>query len=165
MEIRERLPEQEVAAEVAGKPARLKVDGLVSYPLELDPEALATLPRSSLTEAFRCEEGWEVPGLTWEGVPLVEVIAPARPASEARFVRVGAGGYVVPIPLEQAFRALLCDRLNGAPLTLRHGAPWRLVLPGGACFTSVKWVDRLTLTAEAGENDGERIARARRRRA
>lgn len=163
MEIRTRLPQQEVPAEVAGRPPRLKVDGLVSNPLELGPEELAALPRASLAEAFRCEEGWEVPGLTWEGMPLIEVIAPARPTAEARFVRVGAGDYVVPIPLEQASGALLCDRLNGAPLTLQHGAPWRLVLPGGACFTSVKWVDRLTLTAEAGENDGERIARARRK--
>jgi len=33
--------------------------------------------------------------------------------------------------------------------------------PGRECFTSVKWVDRLELTAEAGERTGEHIACSR----
>jgi DMSO/TMAO reductase YedYZ molybdopterin-dependent catalytic subunit len=67
----------------------------------------------------------------------------------------------VPLLLGDAAAALLCDELNGQPLTAASGAPWRLVVPGGACFTSVKWVSHLELTAEAGEASGERIARAR----
>jgi hypothetical protein len=35
------------------------------------------------------------------------------------------------------------------------------VLPGGACYTSVKWLDRLELTTEPGEHVAQRIARAR----
>jgi sulfite oxidase len=65
------------------------------------------------------------------------------------------------VPLDEAGAALLCDGLDDQPLPLEHGAPWRLVIPGGVCFTSVKWVERLELTAEPGPNDGQRIARAR----
>jgi DMSO/TMAO reductase YedYZ molybdopterin-dependent catalytic subunit len=39
------------------------------------------------------------------------------------------------------------------------------VLPGGACYTSVKWLDRLELTAEPGEHAAQRIAGTRLERA
>jgi DMSO/TMAO reductase YedYZ molybdopterin-dependent catalytic subunit len=51
--------------------------------------------------------------------------------------------------------------MNGRPLPAAQRAPWRLLIPGGACFTSVKWVDRLEITAAPGKSPGERIARSR----
>jgi len=42
-----------------------------------------------------------------------------------------------------------------------HGAPWRLVVSGGACYANIKWLDHLELVAEAGEDDGRCIALAR----
>lgn len=163
MEIRKTLPEQAVPEPVrlrAGTP-RLRIDGLVERPLRLAAAELAGLARGGFTESFRCEEGWEVPGLAWEGYRLRDVLDLAGVRPEARFVRVGSGEYVVPIPIEDAERALLCDRLNGEPLPLKNGAPWRLSVPGAVCFASVKWVDRLTLAAEAGESTGQAIARSR----
>lgn len=166
MEQRDRLPEHDVPDAVKARAdAPLVVAGLVERELRLTAADLAGLARGGFTESFKCEEGWEVPGLAWEGVRLDEVLELAGPRPQARWVRVGSGDYVVPIPIEDARRALLCDRLNGAPLARKNGAPWRLSLPGGVCFTSVKWVDRLTLTAEAGENTGMRIARSRKDRA
>lgn len=91
------------------------------------------------------------------------VVKPARPLPEARYVRVGAGDYVVPVALEDAGRALLCTHLNGRPLAVEHGGPWRLLVPGGRCYTSVKWVDCLELTAQAGPDSGRRIALSRTR--
>jgi DMSO/TMAO reductase YedYZ molybdopterin-dependent catalytic subunit len=162
METRDQLPELDVPDAVKARgDAPLVVDGLVERELRLTAADLAGLARDAFTEAFKCEEGWEVPGLAWEGVRLAEVLKLAGARPQARWVRVGSGGYVVPVSLEDAQRALLCDRLNGAPLAQKNGAPWRLSLPGGACFSSVKWVDRLTLTAEAGDNTGMRIARSR----
>jgi DMSO/TMAO reductase YedYZ molybdopterin-dependent catalytic subunit len=102
-----------------------------------------------------------VPGLRWEGVRLRDVLALAEPLPAARHVRVCSDNYAVPVPLDQAGAALLCDRLNDASLPVEHGAPWRLLLPSGSCFTSIKWVTHLELTAEPGPNTGERIARAR----
>ncbi len=139
----------------------LRITGLVAQPLTATPSDLSALARIDLADDFACDEGWSVPGLRWQGVRLADVLALAGADPSARFVRVGSGEYVVPVPLADAERAVLCDRLNGEPLPVEHGAPWRLVIPGGVCYTSVKWVDSLEVTAEAGENSGQRIARAR----
>jgi DMSO/TMAO reductase YedYZ molybdopterin-dependent catalytic subunit len=63
-------------------------------------------------------------------------------------VRVGAGSYRMPLSMDEVREALLADELDGAPLTLEHGAPWRLIVPGAACYTSVKWVDRLDVVGQ-----------------
>ncbi len=90
-----------------------------------------------------------------------DILAPAQPLPGARFVRVAAGNYVLPLPLGEAEGAVLCDELNGQPLEVEHGAPWRLIVPGAACYASVKWVDRLELAPDAGEKSAQTIARAR----
>jgi DMSO/TMAO reductase YedYZ molybdopterin-dependent catalytic subunit len=163
MDIREHLPSHAVAAADRERAARavLRIHGLVARPLVLSRAELARLPRTLLEEPFTCEEGWSVPGLRWGGLRLADVVATAEPLPAARYVRAGAGSYVVPVSLAEAAAALLADELNGEPLSIEHGAPWRLVLPGGACYTSVKWLDRLELTAEPGEHTAQRLARAR----
>lgn len=108
-----------------------------------------------------CEEGWSVPNLRWAGVRLADVLALGEPLPDARYVRAGSGAWVVPIALTDVDAAFVCDALNGEPLTIEHGAPWRLVLSGGACYTSVKWLDHLELTVDPGDNDAQRIARSR----
>ena len=40
---------------------------------------------------------------------------------------------------------------------MRRG-PARLVVPGGECFTSIKWAERIEVRAEAGDNSARRIA-------
>jgi DMSO/TMAO reductase YedYZ molybdopterin-dependent catalytic subunit len=163
VETREQLPAHPVPAAVQARApgAMLRVDGLVAAPRTLSAADLAALPRGDLAEPFVCEEGWQVPGLRWRGLRLGDLLALAGPLPAARHVRVYAGEYAVPLPLDAAGGAVLAEALNDEPLTVAHGAPWRLVVPGGACFTSVKWVERLELTAEPGPNDGQRIARAR----
>ena len=140
---------------------KLLIDGLVSRALDLRVPDLAVLPRLEHVEAFTCEEGWTVPVVRWRGMRLADVVAPAQPLPSARYVRVHAGDYIIPVSLNDAPAILLCDEMNGRPLAAAHGAPWRLLVPGGDCFTSVKWVDRLEVTAGPGESEGERIARAR----
>jgi DMSO/TMAO reductase YedYZ molybdopterin-dependent catalytic subunit len=145
----------------AAAPLTLRVDGLVARPAALVAADLAALPRVDLAEPFVCEEGWQVPGLRWRGVRLSDVLALAEPRAAGQYVRVYAGAYAVPLSLAAAHDALLAEALNDAALTVAHGAPWRLVVPGGSCFTSVKWVERLEVTAAPGPHDGERLARAR----
>lgn len=139
----------------------LRIDGLVAHLTEVDSAATAALPRVGREAPFTCEEGWTVPRIRWGGVRLADVIVLAAPRSSARYVRVHAGAYVVPVAVAEAAEALLCDEMDGHPLTRAHGGPWRLVVPGRECFTSVKWVARLELTDDAGESTGERIARGR----
>jgi DMSO/TMAO reductase YedYZ molybdopterin-dependent catalytic subunit len=163
METRDQLPAHSVppAAHALAASPTLHVAGLVASPRVLTPDDLAGLPRLDVADAFVCEEGWQVPDLAWSGFRLGDVLALARPQPAARYVRVRSGDYAVPLPLAQAAHALLCDHLDGAPLAVEHGAPWRLVVLGGVCYSSVKWVTHLDLTAEPGEPTGEHIARAR----
>ncbi|HLZ24440.1 MAG TPA: molybdopterin-dependent oxidoreductase [Ktedonobacterales bacterium] len=137
------------------------IGGLVERPQMLSPAELSKLPRIRLVERFVCEEGWAVEDLAWEGVSLRAVLALGRPLPTARYARVYAGNFGVSLAFAELDQALLCDQLNGEPLSREHGAPWRLVVSGGACFTSVKWVSTLDLTAEPGEATAERIARGR----
>src|SRR5690348_1639144 len=144
-----------------GERGALRVSGLIAQPGTLSAADLSTFPRVRLAEPFVCEEGWSVDGLVWEGIPLRKIVARLGPLLEARYLRVYAGDYWLALSLTELEGALLCDRLNDAPLTPEHGAPWRLVLSGGACFTSVKWVDHLEFAAEPGDATAERMARRR----
>lgn len=159
MDIRRELPSHPLPAGIEqAAQGSIWVDGLVEKPCDLAAGDLAGLTRADLFGPFSCEEGWQVEGLAWRGVRLSDVIVLAGPLPDASWVRVGARGYVVPLSLEEAETALLCDQLNGGPLTIEHGAPWRLVVPGSSCFTSVKWVDHLELASEAGDQTGSDIA-------
>lgn len=155
-----RHPVPRQASQLAANP-QLYIAGLVAKSGIITPADLAHLRRESFTEDFYCEQHWTTPQQKWSGPRLLDVLALAEVLPAARFVRVHAGNYVVPIALEEAKQALLAEALNDQPLRLEQGAPWRLALSGGACFTSVKWVDQLELTPEAGENVGQRVAQRR----
>ena len=163
VEIRHELPNHPVPeeAERLARNPSLRVEGLVARPVTLRRNTLVQLRRHTLEATFACEEGWSVPALRWAGIRMSDVLALAGPLPEARFVRVGAGDYVLPLSLADAKTAVLCDELNDGPLTTEHGAPWRLLMPGGACYASVKWVDRLELVDERGDNTAQAIARGR----
>lgn len=162
MQIRGGLPEHPVPDRVRQTAlGSIRIHGLVERELTVDAGELAVAEHVTLEEPFTCEEGWTVPGLRWTGISLADVLARARPLATARFVHVWSGSYSISLPLAQAERVLLCDMLDGVPLPIQHGGPWRLVIPGGQCFSSVKWVDRLELTLEEGQSTGELIARQR----
>ena len=169
MEILKELPRHDMPAlanEWVAHPI-LHITGLVATPQQLTAADLATLPRVGFTDDFLCDGKWTVPNQQWRGYRLLDVLALADSLVMAKvagkYISVGAGDYVIPISWEDAEHALLADMLNDEPLTLEHGAPWRLVLLGGRCFTSVKWVDRLELTAEPATNTGLGIVRERNR--
>lgn len=63
------------------------------------------------------------------------------------------------IPIEKALAdtdhipgAIVCDRMNGAPLTPDHGAPLRIVVPGYIGARSTKWVGRLIVSNAPSPN-------------
>jgi DMSO/TMAO reductase YedYZ molybdopterin-dependent catalytic subunit len=142
-------------------PLPLRIDGLVAECLDLRLAELELMPQHELRDDFRCREGWVVPDLRWRGVLLETVLALARPHREAHHVQASAGNFSISIPLDRAASALLAISLNGTNLSVEHGAPVRLVLPGGECFTSIKWLDHLEVRSEPGENTAETIALAR----
>lgn len=134
------------------------VDGLVARPLALTAGDLAALPQVDLIDEFTCLEGWAVPGVRWRGVALAAILARAGAHTDAGWVQITADGFSLPLPRADAERALLAIALNGDALPLAHGGPARLVLPGGECFTSVKWVSCIELRTAPAENSARTIA-------
>jgi DMSO/TMAO reductase YedYZ molybdopterin-dependent catalytic subunit len=136
----------------------LWVDGLVTEPRNFTKAELDALTDASLTEDFRCEEGWRVDNQHWEGVSLAKLLQLVRPLPTARYAEISAAGYSVALPLQAddasspeeatSAHALLANRLGGASLPEAHGGPCRLVIAGAIGYTSVKWVDHIRLTAE-----------------
>src|SRR5665811_550408 len=134
------LPVHPISAKTR-MPTVLRLQGLISRQRVLKKAEFAALPHIQISADFSCEEGWIVPCLRWHGVALETLVALAQPLPEAGYLRVGAGAYEVTLALDSIDGALLCDALDGMPLSPEHGAPWRLLVPGDRCFTSVKWVD------------------------
>ena len=167
--------------------APLRVDGLVSQPLELSLAELQALPRRELTVTLQCagnrradllrvrdipgEAPWG-PGATgtarWAGAALADVLATAGVEPAARHVGLtGAdhspeakGRYEISIPLHKGLRTevLLAWEMNGEPLTPVHGAPLRAIVPGYIGARSVKWLERIELRADPSHGYYQAVA-------
>ncbi len=144
----------------------LRVDGLVEASFTLTREDLAETSQRTLTDDFRCTDGWVVPGLRWEGVPVAVLLDRAGPLPEAAFVAFSSGSYTVGLTVEQArdTNTIVALRLNEEELTTEHGGPCRLIAQGQECHFSVKWLDRIQLVAEPPEQTGLEIIKARKAR-
>ncbi|CAA0123356.1 Cytochrome c6 [Halioglobus japonicus] len=98
----------------------------------------------------------------WAGVPVSAVLdhfGGVAADTEASFL-TALGGEALPpginpedvaversVPLEKGLRdCLLAWEMNGQPLSLVHGGPLRLIVPGYFGVNNVKWVKRLALT-------------------
>ena len=100
----------------------------------------------------------------WTGVALREVIdALGGVAGGAKFI-TGTGGEDVPadiertviversVPIEPAMEnALLAWDMNSEPLSLSHGGPLRLVVPGYYGVNNVKYLKKLAATTEESD--------------
>jgi DMSO/TMAO reductase YedYZ molybdopterin-dependent catalytic subunit len=133
---------------------RLRVDGLVEQPLSLTYEELLALPRAEQVSDFHCVTGWSVQNVRWAGVRFRDVLAQARPRSHARMLTFVSAErpYVDTLTLEQAelADAMLAYEMDGKPLRREHGAPVRVVIPEMYGYKNVKWVERITVGADAG---------------
>lgn len=76
-----------------------------------------------------------------EGADRGAIKEPPRPPNEINYARS--------LPLAKAHRdVLLAFEMNGKPLTPEHGFPLRAVVPGWFGMASVKWLQRIVVTAE-----------------
>lgn len=154
---------------------RLQIDGLVEEPLSLGLGDLEQMPQTTVEAVLQCSGNGRalfeprMPGVQWKkgafgnarwtGVRLKDVLARARPKTAARFVE--SQGYERPviakspsfircIPVDKALHedTLLALRMNDQPLSLAHGAPVRLIVPGWVGDDWIKFVQRLTFLPE-----------------
>jgi DMSO/TMAO reductase YedYZ molybdopterin-dependent catalytic subunit len=125
----------EYAAMVAERFAgwRLRIDGLVARPLALSLADLHAMPQRSQVTRHDCVEGWSAIG-QWQGPRLGPLLrlAELRPAAKYLVFRcadaIGGRPYYESIDLVDAFhpQTIVAVAMNGAPLTVGHGAPARL---------------------------------------
>ncbi len=100
----------------------------------------------------------------WTGVPLSSVLAAAGLQQEASEIVLegadsgavdeepktpGAIHYARSLPLSKALSSdvLLAYAMNGNELTRRHGSPVRAIVPGWYGMASVKWLQRIVVSA------------------
>ena len=109
---------------------------------------LEGLPQTTEELPIACVEGWSATG-TWTGVRVRELLdlVAAPPNSEVLVVSLQARGAFRQTLLPGAFAddrlTLLALDLGGAPLSLDHGFPCRLIAPNRPGVLQTKWVQRL----------------------
>lgn len=136
---------------------RLKIDGLVARPLELSLADLKRLPARTQITRHDCVEGWSAIG-QWTGVPLgvllrsVGLLPSARfavfhCADELEMTLDGSGRYYESLDLIDAFhpQTILAYAMNGADLTVGHGAPLRLRVERQLGYKQAKYLMRIEI--------------------
>lgn len=78
------------------------MEGLVRQPLGLTYDEIASLPKVSLTEDFRCLEGWIVRGVEWEGVNVSSVLKLTELKPEATSITFASGDYNTVLQVSKA---------------------------------------------------------------
>lgn len=131
---------------------RLEIAGRVERPRSLSWSDYQQLPHRERVADIHCVTGWSRFDSRWTGIPLAEVLAPAAPLDDARFVRFEAHSpraHDTSLPLDLALAdTWLVHAVDGAPLTIEHGFPLRTVTPSRYFYKSLKWLRRIELLAE-----------------
>jgi DMSO/TMAO reductase YedYZ molybdopterin-dependent catalytic subunit len=128
----------------------LFVSGEVANPIRLSWDDFNHLPRSQTTQDIHCVTRWSRFDATFEGVHWRELAALAEPRPAGRYVIAHAEqGYTTNVPLEflEHPDALLATHADGEPLSLEHGWPLRLVIPGKYFWKSAKWLRGIELSS------------------
>lgn len=149
---------------------KLQLSGLAAQdePLALGLDAMRKLPRVEMTTEFKCIEGWSIV-VQWAGARFADFMRAYPPKTQSggdfslddpgdlpTFVAMSTPDedYYVGLDMESMLhpQTLLCYEQNHQPLTPKHGAPLRLVIPvkygvknikriGSILYTSVRPAD------------------------
>ncbi|UFJ39873.1 molybdopterin-dependent oxidoreductase [Brevibacillus humidisoli] len=125
------------------------VSGLVDKPFTLTWDQFLQLPRTVQVSDFHCVTGWSVYQITWEGIPLRQLLEPSGVRVQAKYVKLysGDGIYTDCLSLEQARLddVMAAVLLDGKPIPEKLGGPVRLVVPQMYAYKSVKWLQAVEL--------------------
>lgn len=164
------------SASITENPDAWKVEiGGVTTPATLTVADLKRMGLASVAMVLQCSGNgrgffahkasgspWKVGAagnVIWSGVPVKDVVAALGGVREGMRYMTGTGGETLPpgvdpatviversVPWTAMEDALLAWEMNGAPLTLAHGAPLRLILPGYYGVNNVKYLKKLAFT-------------------
>jgi DMSO/TMAO reductase YedYZ molybdopterin-dependent catalytic subunit/thiosulfate reductase cytochrome b subunit len=126
----------------------LRVSGLVEEPRVFSYTELKAMPKQEQITTHFCIQGWS--GVAkWGGVPMRRILELVRPTSDARYAvfysladgsDVGRYYDVHQISNMRHELTILAYEMNGAPLSVLHGAPLRLRCENELGFKMVKWI-------------------------
>lgn len=151
----------------------LSITGLVANPMRLGLAELRRLPARTQITRHDCVEGWSAIG-QWTGPQLGLLLKAAGLKPDARYVvfrcadnyggEASKGGaqstslYYESIDLVDAFhpQTILAHSMNGAPLSVGHGAPIRLRVERQLGYKQAKYVMGLDVVSSlAGYGRGK----------
>jgi sulfite dehydrogenase len=172
--IRNNLPAPD-ASIVANRDAwQVSIEG-VKNPRVLTVAELKTIGVESIATVLQCSGNgrgyfpskpsgtpWTVGAagcVLWSGVPLRYVVEQLGGVDPGMLYLTGTGGEKLPenvdplsvmversVALKAMNDAILAWEMNGAPLSLAHGGPLRLVVPGYNGVNNIKYVKRVAFT-------------------
>lgn len=100
----------------------------------------------------------------WSGVPVRAVVEALGGIQAGAVFMTGTGGERLPdgidpktvmversVPLTAMADALLAWEMNGLPISLAHGGPLRLIVPGYSGINNIKYIKRLAFTAQESD--------------
>lgn len=157
----------------------VQIDG-VKKPAKLTVGELKKLGLETVTMVLQCSGNgraffptkpsgtqWTVGAagcVVWSGVPVRDVVKALGGVADGMVYMTGTGGEVLPagldpksviversVPLAAMEDALLAWEMNGEPVSLAHGGPLRLIVPGYTGVNNIKYVKQLAFTAKESE--------------
>jgi methionine sulfoxide reductase catalytic subunit len=144
---------------------RLRVGGLVEMPQEFSLADLTAMVKQEQITTHFCIQGWS--GVAeWGGVKMRDILDRVKPTPEARYavfysLADGAdGGRYYDVHSIENMRhtlTILAYEMNGAPVSVLHGAPLRLRCENELGFKMVKWIAAIELVhdfADLGAGQG-----------
>jgi len=144
---------------------RLRIDGLVEKPAVLSYAELKAMPKQEQITTHFCIQGWS--GVAkWGGVPMRHILDLVKPTADARyavfysFADGGDGGRYYDAHSLANLRhelTILAYEMNGAPVSVLHGAPLRLRCENEVGFKMVKWIAAIEFVqdfADLGAGEG-----------
>lgn len=136
---------------------RIEVTGLVEHPLSFTVTDMRHMPSRTQITRHDCVEGWSCIG-EWTGAQLKAILLRAMPTAKARYVVFYCADpmsndptdpqyYYESLDLIEAMhpQTILAYEMNGAPLTVPHGAPVRLRCERQLGYKHAKYVQKLEL--------------------
>jgi DMSO/TMAO reductase YedYZ molybdopterin-dependent catalytic subunit len=147
-----------VVPQVAPDSWKLRIDGMVSRPVEISFDQLLRMPLTENDMTLVCVSnvvgGPYAGNARWLGVPLATLLRRAGVKAGAdQVLSTGTDGMTISTPIQAILDgrdALVAVGMNGQALPVAHGFPARMVVPGFYGYVSAtKWLTRLTVTTFA----------------
>ncbi|MEI7761032.1 MAG: molybdopterin-dependent oxidoreductase [Thermoleophilia bacterium] len=137
-----------------------RVHGEVDTPVTFDWAQLNELRQVEVTQDIHCVTRWSRFDTTFSGIPWSAVRDLVGQRVTARFAIAHAeAGFTANVPVEflEHEGAMLATHADGEPLTVEHGFPLRLIVPGKYFWKSAKWLRGIELVADDRPGYWERL--------